>query len=89
MLSLRDCIDLSGLSDDELAVIAEHENVPTIVAAEMGNELLGTAKGLYRLHSLFLDSLEQAARSGHLDKEKRIGRIYARFRAQYPMPRLL
>jgi hypothetical protein len=89
VLSLRDCVDLCGLSDDELTVIAEHEHVPTIVAAEIGNELLGTAKGLYKLHTLFLDSLEQAARGAQRDKERRIGEIYARFRAQYPMPRLL
>jgi predicted DNA-binding ribbon-helix-helix protein len=89
MLSLRDCVDLCGLSDDELTVIAEHEHVPTIVAAEIGNELLGTAKGLYRLHTLFLDSLEQAARGGQREKEKLIGEVYARFRAQHPMPRML
>ena len=37
MLSLKDCIDLSNLSDAEVAAIAEHEHVPEIVAAEIAS----------------------------------------------------
>ncbi len=89
MLSLEECIGLSGLTDDEVAIIAEHEHVPPIVAAELGSGLLISSKGLYRLHMLFRDCLDEAARKGRRDQEKRIGQVYARFRSQYPMPRML
>ena len=33
MLSLQECIDFSDLSEDAIEAIAEHEQVPEIVAA--------------------------------------------------------
>ena len=45
MLTLKDCIGLSDLSDAEVAAIAEHEHVPEIVAAEIGCELINTPAG--------------------------------------------
>jgi len=32
MLSLKDCLDMSEVSDAELAAIARHERIPPIVA---------------------------------------------------------
>lgn len=89
MISLTECVDLSGLSADEVDVIAEHEHIPTIVAAELGFDLLTTPKGIYRLHSIMLDALEQAKLANDARKARRIDRIYSRFRVAYPMPRTL
>lgn len=89
MLSLEECIGFSGLSEEEVAVIAEHEHVPAIVAAEMGCELLRTPKGIYRLHRMFLDNLEHAAHAGQREKAKYLDRTYSHFRAEHPMPRVL
>jgi hypothetical protein len=89
MLSLTECVDLSGLSVDEVELIAEHEHVPTIVAAELGFDLLTTPKGIYRLHSIMLDALAQAKLAGDARKARRIDRVYSRFRIAYPMPRTL
>jgi hypothetical protein len=32
MISLEDCIAFSGLSEDKVAAIGEHEHIPTIAA---------------------------------------------------------
>ena len=45
MLTLKDCIDLSDLSDAEVAAIAEHEHVPEIIAAEIGSGLVHSPAG--------------------------------------------
>ena len=37
MLTLQECIDLSGLEVEEIEAIARHERIPEIVAAELGN----------------------------------------------------
>jgi hypothetical protein len=37
MITIDDCIGLSGLTEDEVDAIAEHEHLPEIVAAELGN----------------------------------------------------
>ncbi len=36
MLSLQDCLDLTEISDGELAAIARHEKIPPIVALVVG-----------------------------------------------------
>ena len=45
MLSYSDCVGLSRLTPEEIAVIAQHEHLPDIVALEMGAVLHGTAVG--------------------------------------------
>ena len=89
MLSLTECVDLSGLSRDEAELIAEHEHISVIVAAELGFTLLATPKGIYRLHCIFLDALEQAKLAGNARHARHIDRVYTRFRSAYPLPRVV
>lgn len=84
MLSLQDCLDMSELSEDEIEAIAEHENVPEIVAAEMGNTLLKTNAGACLLKLYMLDNLERAKEHGHIDKAKRLRRMIGHFDYTHP-----
>ena len=34
MLSIRDCLDYCDLTDDEIALFAEHEGIPDAAAAQ-------------------------------------------------------
>ena len=45
MLTLEDCIALSGLTREEIDAIAEHEHLPEIIAMEMGAYLLQLPEG--------------------------------------------
>lgn len=89
MLTLEDCLELSELTEDEVLIIAEHEHMPEIVAAELGSSLVKTPKGVYQIKQMMLEELEKAAAHGHRDKEKQIDKIYARFNATHPTPRVL
>jgi len=89
MLSLTECVDLSGLAADEVEIIAQHQQIPDIVAAELGYQLLQTTKGIYALHCLFLDALEQAKLRRDNAKARHIDGIYTRFSVAYPKPRAL
>ena len=40
MITMKDCIDMCGLTQNEVMAIAEHEHVPEIAAASMGRYLL-------------------------------------------------
>ena len=40
MLSIEDCLALCDLTEDEVHAIAQHEHIPEVAAAEMGNYLL-------------------------------------------------
>jgi len=60
MLTLQECIDLSGLEVEEIEAIARHERIPEIVAAELGNHLLATSDGRRRIRRMIADNLSRA-----------------------------
>jgi len=89
MLSLADCVGMSELTEDEIAIIAEHEHVPEIVALELGHGLLKTPKGVFILMGYISDVLEQAKLAGKRDKVKRLDLLLTRFNAAHCIPRVL
>ncbi len=68
MLSLRDCLDLADLTEDEIAAIARHENIPPIVALELGHQLLRTPEGTQRVRRFIVDDIA-AAQARHSCRE--------------------
>lgn len=89
MLSLTDCLDFVDLDAATIEVIASHEDLPMIVAAELGHQLLGDMRGIYVLHQMHRTLIERAAEKGSLDEEKRLRAIYTSFNRKYPVPRQL
>jgi hypothetical protein len=59
MPTLQECID-SGLEVEEIEAIAQHERIPEIVAAELGNYLLATSDGRRRIRRMIADNLSHA-----------------------------
>jgi hypothetical protein len=49
VISLKDCIALCGLTEQEVSAIAEHEHVPEIAAAAMGRYLLKEPHGAEKI----------------------------------------
>ncbi|MBV8032856.1 MAG: hypothetical protein JO035_15185, partial [Betaproteobacteria bacterium] len=64
MLSLEDCLALCELTEDEVLAIGEHENIPEVVAAEMGHYLVHTADGQLRIKAMIKDDIASAAAAG-------------------------
>jgi len=64
MLTIQDCIELSGLSEEEILAIAEHEHVPEIVAVELGNYLVQTVTGEKRIKAMIVDDMRAARERG-------------------------
>jgi hypothetical protein len=89
MISLDECIGMSGLQEEEVAVVAEHEHLPLMVAAELAQTLLDTPKGLYALHVMFQDRLAALAAGRDRAKERQLASLYAQFRSRHPVPRIL
>jgi hypothetical protein len=65
MLTFEDCLALSELTDDEVAAIAEHEHLPMIVAAELGNYLIHAPDGVPRIKRIIADDIAAAERRGN------------------------
>ena len=83
-MTLKDCIDMSDLSDAEIAAIAEHEHVPEIVAAEIGCKLVHTSAGCTVLKRYFRENLTHA-KAHHMDeKAKELALLLRRFDGAHP-----
>ena len=68
MLSLEDCIALSGLTEDEILAIAQHEHIPEIAAAELGNYLSRSEDGQLTIKSMIRDDIREAEARGERDR---------------------
>ncbi len=60
MISKEDIIALCGLTDDEVAAIAEHEHVPDITAAALADYLMHQPAGPERIRQMIIDDIRQA-----------------------------
>jgi hypothetical protein len=64
VLTLEDCIALSELTAEEVDAIAEHEHLPEIIAAELGNYLVHCADGTVRIRRMIGDDIATAQAHG-------------------------
>ena len=79
MLTLQECFDFSGLEVEEIAAIAEHEHIPEIVAAELGNCLLATSRGRKQLRGMIVDDLCCARQAGDHRHASALERVLSRY----------
>lgn len=64
MISFEDCIGLCGLTEAEIAAIAEHEHVPEIAAAILGQYLLHEQPE--RIRQMLVDDIRAAVGAGNV-----------------------
>ena len=64
MLTLQDCIELCDLTEEEIEAIAEHEHIPIIVAAELGNYLIHSPDGVPKIRRFIVDDIKAAEARG-------------------------
>jgi hypothetical protein len=84
MLTLEDCIGLCGLSEDEVLAIAEHEHIPEIAAAELGNYLVQTPEGELRIKSIIRDDIAHARSRADRRHELALKLLLRDFVLQHP-----
>lgn len=85
MLSIRDCLDYCDLTDDEVELIAEHENIPDVAAAQIACGLVQTAEGILILTRFMADLLARAEHRGDRVEADRVRKICARFQLDHPL----
>ena len=65
-LSLQECIDMSDLTENEILAIAEHEEIPEVLALELGSYLVHSPDGEKRIKSMIQDDIKHAVEVGDL-----------------------
>ena len=64
MISIEDCIAFCGLSEAEVAAIAEHEHLPEVAAAVLGQYLLHQEHGLDKIRDMIIEDMRASLDAG-------------------------
>jgi hypothetical protein len=64
MVTLNECIGMSGLDKDVIEAIARHQRIPEIAAVELGAILLKRRDGRAAIRTMITERAEHAMRSG-------------------------
>lgn len=84
MITIEDCLALSGLTEEEIDAIAEHEHLPEIVAAELGNYLAHLPSGIHLIQSMIRDDIAGARLRGDHRHALRLSLVLAHFCCEHP-----
>ena len=84
MLTRDDCLAMCDLTEAEIKAIAQHEHVPLLLAAEMGQYLIHLPGGASRLRRMILDDIAEAEKSGRADQAKRLKAVLYHFARNPP-----
>ena len=79
MLTLKDCLALADLSEDEILAIAEHEHLPEIAALELGQYLVQTPSGAPAIRRMILDDIAAAEKRGDKTRALTLKLVLKRF----------
>ena len=86
MLSIRDCLDYCDLTDDEIALFAEHEGIPDAAAAQIVCGMVQSPEGIVVLTTYMKDLVDRATRRGEAEQAERARKACARFMNDHPLP---
>jgi len=84
MLTFDDCVALCELTEEEIAAIAEHEHLPMIVAAELGNYLIHGPDGALRIKRIILDDMVAANRARDSRRRLTLKLVLRQFVERHP-----
>lgn len=83
MLTYEDCLEFCELSEDEVEAIATHENVPGMIAVELGNYLVHGAEGEPAIRRIILDDIRSARAGGHGARAAKLELVLKHFVANH------
>jgi hypothetical protein len=86
MLSIQDVLDYCDLDRGEIEAVAEHEHLPMTVAAELGESLLGSPDGVFRLHGMIVENMQHALDNGQYEHVRDLARTYEHLQRTHPLP---
>jgi hypothetical protein len=88
MISLEDCIAFSGLSEDEVGAIGEHEHIPQIAACALADYLLKQPHGGEAIRKMIVDDIQQALSTGRIDHAQELFMALRHFLESHPEARV-
>lgn len=87
MLTIAECLDFCGLTEDEVLAIAEHENIDEMAAIAMAGYLSETPDGERAIGRMILDDIATAQARGDVAHAALLKQALAHFVANHPAAR--
>ena len=84
MLTFEDCVALSGLTEAEIAAIAEHEHLPQMLALKFGHHLICQRDGALRVRAILADDLRHAEKCCNWRHAEELRGVLRHFVAHHP-----
>ncbi len=84
MITLEDCIAFSGLTEEEVLALAEHEHVPEIAAAAFASYLLKQRHGPDKIRIMIIEDIRAALDRGDRRHAKELFAALRHFLATHP-----
>lgn len=84
MISLDDILDMTCLSRDEIAAIAEHEGLDGIGAALIGEYMMHIHHGPQKVQTMICDDIREALHAGDLGHARELFQTLRAFMAAHP-----
>lgn len=84
MITLEDCIAFSGLTEAEVLALAEHEHIPEIAAAALGEYLLKQRHGPEKIHVMIVEDIRAALHRGDKEHARELFSALRHFLATHP-----
>jgi hypothetical protein len=87
MITIEDCIAMCGLTQDEVLAIAEHEHIPEIAAAALGQYLLTQDDGTEKISAMLRDDIRLAIRRNDPALARQLFMALRHFLSSHPQAR--
>lgn len=84
MISIQDCIDMCGLTREEIDAIAEHEHIPEIAAAALADYLMHLRRGPEQVREMIRDDIREAVNRGDARHARELLTALHHFLTEHP-----
>lgn len=84
MINLDDIADMTCLTRDEIAAIAEHEHIGDARASLLGEYLMHTHKGPQQVQRMICEDIRDALRQGDMPHARTLFATLRAFAAAHP-----
>ena len=84
MINMNDIMDMTDLTHDEIAAIAEHEGLPALNASALGAYLMHHHKGPQTVNRMISDDIREALHKGDKAHARELFVVLQHFIAAHP-----
>ncbi len=88
MISLEDCIAFSGLDENEVAAVSEHEHIPEIAATALAAYLLKQPHGGEAIRTMIVEDIHKALDDGRVKHAQELFMALRHFLSEHPEARV-